>query len=336
MFENHNLYYKLAGYNFLLSDKHHTISIVVTYSNDYDVKCQLDTCKTYPVITDSERGEMFCGGCGLVLVQNIADISHENNGYTQEDYMTMTRTGPATSLTMHDKGLSTVIGANKDSSGNALSNKTKYEFNRLRTWDQRSKSRKTSSLSKAFTLLHGMKTKLGVPDNVVENAAYIYRKVVGAKLTRGRAMSSLVSAALYASCRENNIPRTLDDIADAGNVERRILSRDLRTIIKKLGLNLNQYDTTSFISKISNNMNLKEKTKRDAFDILKKCEKERITAGKHPVAQAAASLYVACMLNGEKISQKKFSAESGVSDVTIRNRAVLIKKTLKIVDKTKF
>lgn len=79
-------------------------------------------------------------------------------------------------------------------------------------------------------------------------------------------------------------------------------------------------------------MNLDEKIKRDAYEILMKCEKEQITAGKHPVAQAAASLYVACVLNGKNISQKKFAVESGVSDVTIRNRAVLIKKTLKLLD----
>ena len=304
--------------------------MVQYYPSDYDVKCQLDACKTYPVVTDSERGEMFCGNCGLVLVQKMADTSHENHGYTQEEYMTQTRTGPATSLTMHDKGLSTVIGADKDSAGNKISGKTKSEFNRLRIWDQRSKSRQTASLSKAFTLLHGLKTKLGIPDSVIENAAYIYRKTVTKKLTRGRTMSSLIAAALYASCRENSIPRTLDDIAKAANVERRILSRDLRTLIKKLDLNLNQYDTSSFIVKISNTLNLKEKTKRDAIDILKKCEKKQITAGKNPVAQAAASLYIACILNGEKISQKKFADVSGVSDVTVRNRAVLIKKTLKI------
>lgn len=306
--------------------------MVENYSNDYDVKCQLDTCKTYPAITDSERGEIVCGGCGLILLQNMADASYENNGYSSENFMKLSRTGPATSLTMNDRGLSTVIGINKDSTGKALSSKTKYEFNRLRTWDQRSKSRKTASLSKAFTLLHGMKTKLGISNNVVENVAYIYRKVVSAKLTRGRTMASLIAASLYAACRENNIPRTLDDIANAGNIERRILSRDLRTIIKKLELNLNQYDTSSFISKISNNMNLREKTKRDAFKILDLCEKEQITAGKHPVAQAAASLYISCIMNGEKISQKKFAVESGVSDVTIRNRAVLIKKTLKLIE----
>jgi len=304
--------------------------VVENISDDYDVKCQLDTCKTHPAITDSERGEIVCGKCGLILVQNMLDTSYQNNGYTQEDFVKLARTGPRISLTMYDKGLSTVIGANKDSSGNVLSSKARYEFNRLRTWDQRSKSRRTAALSKAFTLLHGMKTKLGIPDNVVENAAYIYRKISGAKLTRGRTMVSLVSASLYAACRKDNIPRTLDDIAVAGNVEKRILSRDLRTIIKKLELNLNQYDTASFISKISNNMNLKEKTKRDAFEILKLCENERITAGKHPVAQAAASLYISCVLNGEKMSQKRFAVESSISGVTIRNRAVLIKKTLKL------
>lgn len=306
--------------------------MIENYSNDYDVKCQLDACETYPAITDSERGEIVCGGCGLILLQNMADASYENNGYSSEDFMKLSRTGPATSLTMNDRGLSTVIGTNKDSAGKTLSSKTKYEFNRLRTWDQRSKSRKTVSFSKAFTLLHGMKTKLGISNNVVENAAYIYRKVVGAKLTRGRTTASLIAASLYAACRENNIPRTLDDIAEAGNVERRVLSRDLRTIIKKLELNLNQYDTSSFISKISNNMCLREKTKRDAFKILSLCEKEQITAGKHPVAQAAASLYISCIMNGEKISQKKFAAESGISDVTIRNRVVLIKKTLKLAE----
>ena len=306
--------------------------MVSNYSNKFDVKCKLDACETYPLITDYERGEIVCGGCGLILVQNMADASYESTGYTPEDFAKVARTGPATSLTMYDKGLSTVMGANKDSSGRVLSGRTKYEFNRLRMWDQRSKSRRTATLSKAFTLLHGLKTKLGIPDNVVENAAYIYRKATIAKLTRGRTMASLLSASLYAACRKNNIPRTLDDVARAGNIEKRMLSRDLRTIIKKLGLNLGQYDTTSFISKISNNMDLKEKTKRDAYKILRRCKKKRITAGKHPVAQAAASLYISCILNDERISQKKFAAEAGVSDVTIRNRAALIKKTLRLLE----
>ena len=305
--------------------------MVNNYPSEYDIKCNLDTCKTYPVITDSERGEIFCGGCGLVLLQNMEDASNQSHGYTPEQFMTQTRTGPGTSLTMYDRGLSTVIGNNFDSTGHSISNKTKQVFNRLRIWDQRSKSRSTSSLSKALTQLNAMKTKLGIPDSVIENAAYIYRKAVMARLTRGRTMTSLISASLYVSCRETNTPRTLDDIAKAGNVERRILSRDLRTLIKRLELNLNQYNTGSFIVKIANNLKLKEKTKRDALDILNRSEKEEITAGKNPVAQAAASLYLACILNDEKISQKKFSKAAEVSDVTVRNRVAQIRKTLDFI-----
>ena len=262
----------------------------------------------------------------------MTDTSYESSSNGPEDYLRRSRTGPATTLTMYDKGLSTVIGADKDSFGNSLSSKTKYEFNRLRTWDQRSKLKKTASLSKALTILQGMKTKLGLPNNVIENAAYIYRKAVSAKLTRGRTMKSLISASLYAACRENNTPRTLEDISKAGNIKRKELFRDLRIIIKKLNLNLNQYDTALFISKISNNMGLKEKTKRDAYKILASSKRKQITAGKHPVAQAAASLYIASIMNGEKISHKRFSKEAGISDTTIRSMAVLIKKTLKITE----
>lgn len=302
--------------------------MVKNYPNQYDVECELDTCKTYPIITDSERGEVFCGGCGLVLLQKLEDSSQESHGYTQEEFMGKTRTGPIISLAMNDKGLSTVIGKDVDSTGHAISNKTKQTFSRLRVWDQRSKSRKITSLGKALTQLNSMKTKLGIPDAVVEEAAYLYRKAVAAKLTRGRTTSSLISACLYAACRENNTPRTLDDISRAGNIERRILSRDLRTMIKKLGMSMNQYDINSFIIKIANNLKLKEKTKRDAINIIKKAKDAGITAGKNPVAQAAASLYLASLLNGEKISQKKFSQEACVSDVTVRNRIALLKSIL--------
>ena len=298
----------------------------MTEKKNSEYEDESHTCETYSTITDLERGEMVCGGCGLILVQNMPDTSYQGNGFSYEDFTKQSRTGPAISLTMYDKGLSTMIGKNTDSTGTALSSKTKHEFNRLRIWDQRSKSRDTTRLSKGLTTLHGMKTKLGVPDNVIENAAYIYRKAVSAGMTRGRTTSSLVAASLYAACRKHGIPRTLDDIADVGNVEKKILSRDLRMLIKKLELELDQYNPTSFISKISNNLNLKEKIKRDAINILKRCEEQRITAGKHPVAQAAAVLYLASLLNDQTLNQKQLAKESGISEVTIRNIVVSMKK----------
>jgi len=305
--------------------------VVKKFFKDNNVNCDEDSCNSQPTITDTERGEMFCGGCGLVLTEKIEDENSEHTSYTQEEYLTQTRTGPATSLTMHDRGLSTIIGQNKDSSGHALSGRAKATFYRLRTWDQRTKSRsKNRNLSQAFTLLNGIKTKLGIPEMVVENTAYLYRKAASMNLARGRSIAPLISAALYAACRETNTPRTLDDISDAGNVSRKSLSRTYRTLVRRLDLNLNQYDTAGFVTRIANMLEVKEKTKRDALDILRKSQEKELSAGKNPVAQAAASLYLASLLNGETLSQTAFSKASGVSSVTIRNRVTSIKKILKL------
>ncbi len=299
----------------------------------YATHCPIEACGTHPVITDADRGEVFCGGCGLVLLQRMEEAHHEGRpagagAGPRAGGGGGAGSGPAGTLAMHDRGLSTVIGKNVDSGGRSIPADSRQAFERMRVWDKRSRPKKIASFSKALTQLNAMKTKLAVPKPVAENAAYIYRKAVAAGLTRGRTMSSMVAASLYAACRESNTPRTLDDVAGVGNVERRILSRDLRTLVGRLGLRLGQYDTGSFVAKIGNNLGVKEKTKRDAVAILQKAEAARITAGKNPVAQAAASLYVACLLNGEEISQRRISSEAGISSVTIRNRAVLIRKTV--------
>jgi len=304
------------------------ITVVLKISNDYDIKCKLDTCGIYPTVTDTERGEVICGGCGLVLLQKTVD-SNEPHTYTQEAFMTQTRTGPANSLTMHDGGLFTMMSKNQDSSGHQLTSKAKYTYNRLRTWDQRSKSKSINrNFSKAFTLLNAMKAKLAIPDAVIEKTAYIYRKATEKKMARGRSITPLLSACLYAACRETNTPRTLNDIAESSNVAKKVLSRNLRDVIKTLDLNLQQYDNTSFVSKLANNLGLKEKTKRDGYDILKKSRS--FSAGKHPVAQAASALYISCLINGEELSQRAFAESAGVSAVTIRNRVAQIKNNLKL------
>ncbi|MBM3895498.1 MAG: hypothetical protein FJ359_03585 [Thaumarchaeota archaeon] len=119
-------------------------------------------------------------------------------------------------------------------------------------------------------------------------------------------------------------------IANAANVEKKLLSRDLRTIIIELDLHLKQYDNTSFITRLSNDLGIREKTKRDAFEILEKSQEKRLADGKNPVAQAAACLYLSCLINNEKLSQRRFSETSGISSVTIRCRIAAMRKALNL------
>ena len=45
---------------------------------------------------------------------------------------------------------------------------------------------------------------------------------------------------------------------------------------------------------------------------------------------AAASLYIACLQNSEKITQKDIAEASGVTEVTVRNRYKALKKQLNL------
>jgi len=69
---------------------------------------------------------------------------------------------------------------------------------RLRTWDSRIRLHTSveKSLKQAFNELDSLKDKLGLSDVIVEKTAYIYRKAEERALLRGRAISSILAAAV--------------------------------------------------------------------------------------------------------------------------------------------
>ncbi len=283
-----------------------------------------------PLITDNIRGEILCGSCGMILIDKVEDSGPEQQSFTLEQYNERSRTGIGSALSIDDKGLSTVIGSqDKDASGNSISPYMKYAFNRLRTWDSRSKTDSTErSLRSAFVILNTLKSKLDLSDAIVERAAYLYRKALTKKITQGRTIAGIILASLYAACRETNAPRTLQDIASAGNITVKDLSRHYRTLFNTLGLQLESYDSTDFVTRISSTVGLTEKTKRGALDILLQAKEKGITDGKNPISLAAAALYLSSVIHEESATQKKIADASGISSVTIRNVGKLIRKSL--------
>lgn len=282
-------------------------------------------CPDRAEITDPERGEVVCGGCGLVLAQRIEE-AHAVGGGGGAGASGAAQAGPAG---VYSGGLATVVGARDvDAGGRAISADSRRSMGRLRTWDRRSRSKRAASLARALAQLGSITGKLAVPAPVADSAAHIYRRAAAAGLTRGRTMQSLVAASLYAACRKSSTPRTLDDVAGASNVEKRILSRDLRAMVRRLELDLGQYDASSFVVRMANNLRIRERTKRSAVEILARADRAHISAGKNPVSQATAALYMACLFCSEPVTQKQLAAESGISPVTIRNRTAAIRDGL--------
>ena len=288
------------------------------------------SCGGRKMISDENTGELCCGKCGFVITDKITDTGAEWRSFANDEN-NRSRTGAGTSLTIHDMGLSTIIGkANKDATGKPLSSGVKSSIERLRTWDSRSQANTSAdrNLRQALNEMDKLKDKLALTSAVIEKAAYIYRKAMERKLVRGRSIQGLVAACIYAACRNTETPRTLDDVANGINIRRKEVARGYRLIFRELDLKMPVVDPVKGVSRIASIAELSEKCKRKAVEILNQAKKLGIVAGKDPMGIAAAALYLACISIGETKSQKEISIASGVTEVTIRNRCAGLRKML--------
>jgi transcription initiation factor TFIIB len=104
------------------------------------------------------------------------------------------------SLARFDMGLVAIIGkTDRDANGRKIDTRMHTTVRRLRTWDSRTHIHTSAerSIIQAFNELDILKDK------------YSSRKARYKGLSRGRATSGLMAAAIYAACRKMGTPRTL-------------------------------------------------------------------------------------------------------------------------------
>ncbi|WP_303649059.1 TFIIB-type zinc ribbon-containing protein, partial [Haladaptatus sp. T7] len=94
------------------------------------------------VISDEGRGETVCAECGLVVEEDSVDRGPEWRAFDSKEKDQKSRVGAPTTKMMHDKGLSTNIGwQDKDAYGNTLGSRQREKMQRLRTWNERFRTR---------------------------------------------------------------------------------------------------------------------------------------------------------------------------------------------------
>ena len=287
-------------------------------------------CKSNQIITDSESGELICSRCGQVISDKFEQEGPEwrnfissSSGSQSNGNNSRSRVGMSTSLARHDMGLSTIIGrTDRDASGQKIDAAMRSTMDRLRVWDYRTQihSATDRNLRNAFFKLDILKDRLGLSDSVIEKAAYIYRKAQQRGLVRGRTISGVLAAAIYISCREMGISRTLKDIASYSNVKFKEVTKSYRLLCIELDLKVPIVDPMKYIAKVANKANLSEKTKRQAAEIMNNINKNELSAGKNPMGLAASVLYMSSLKTGDNITQGDLSDAAGVTEVTLRNR----------------
>jgi transcription initiation factor TFIIB len=275
------------------------------------------------LVTDSEHAETVCSQCGLVVEADGIDHGPEWRAFDASEREQKSRVGMPTTKMMHDKGLSSNIGwQNKDAYGRSLSSRQRQKMQRLRTWDERFRTRdsKERNLKQALGEIDRMASALGLPKNVRETASVIYRRALDEDLLPGRSIEGVATASVYAAARQSGVPRTMDEVTTVSRIDGMEFKRTYRYIVRELNLGVKPADPEQYLARFESELDLTAATKRRAHDLLKTAKETGITSGKSPVGLAAAALYAAALLEEEKLTQDEVSGVSDVSTVTIRNR----------------
>jgi transcription initiation factor TFIIB len=133
-------------------------------------------------------------------------------------------------------------------------------------------------------------------------------------------VSKVFAAALYAACRQCSVPRTLDEIGEVSRVSRKEIGRTYRFISRELSLKLMPTSPIDYVPRFCSGLNLKGEVQSRGVEILRQASEKELTSGRGPTGVAAAAIYIASILCGERRTQREVADVAGVTEVTIRNR----------------
>ena len=323
-------------------------------------------CGSINLIYDYEVGEIVCGDCGLVFKEQMIDRGPERRAFTNEEKAKRTRVGLPVTFSRHESLSTTLKPVYRDAFGRILKPTTLFVVSRLSRWQDRSRidSSIERNLTRAMTELNRLAENISIPLPIKEKAAIIYRKALTKDLQRkdstrksiirGRSIDGIVAASVYIACRDNGIPRTLKEIADASLVDGKAVGRYARFLLQELNIRAPVIDPIKYLLKIAEKTGISGKIQGRAIEILQRAKEKGMWAGRSREGLAAAALYIAYLLENEReedgeynsyslrmrrhsarATQGEIAKAAGITEVTVRNRYKELVKRLNIKIPTK-
>jgi transcription initiation factor TFIIB len=280
-------------------------------------------CESDATAVDEVRGELLCEDCGCVIGNGRIDTGPEWTAFDENDRAQKSRVGAPLTETMHDRGLTTTIDwQNTDAHGQQLSATKRSQLRRLRTWQERIRTNDATerNLRLALAEIDRMASALGIPDPLRERAAVLYRRAQRAELVRGRSIEGAATGALYVACRQEQLPRSLDEFDEVARVDRTEIGRTYRYLAAELDLDLRPVDPQRFLPRFCSELGLGEGLRRRAAEVLDAAAEAGLCSGKSPPGLAAAAIYTAAVLENEECTQEAVAEVARVTVVTVRNR----------------
>lgn len=261
-------------------------------------------------------GEIYCRNCGTVIDENRIDTSKEWRAFNEEEREEKARVGSPLTYTKADKGMGTKIGHSAEM--NKVSGRKRTQYYRMRKWDKRLGNSKSRGLQRALSELKRISSDLNLPESVYEESARLTEKAQEKGIIQGRGIDATVGALVYLVARKQEVPRTLEEVAEEVPIKKRKLGKAYRHTARELDMKIKPGRPEDFIPRYASDLDLSGEIQARARRIIENARETDALAGRSPTGIVAASLYIATRLEGEKLTQREIAEKVGVTSVTVR------------------
>lgn len=294
-----------------------------TETEDTTTEDQCEECGSTDI--QDHTNEIICNCCGLVIEERNIDRGPEWRAFNQQEREEKKRTGSPRTLTMHDHGLTTVIG-NDDVGG---SNKRKEQLKRMKEWDKRCKqTSKERGLKFSLAEINRITSALDLPRGIKEKSAKWFRDAHDEGLVKGRSYEGVAAAAVYVACREDGFPRTFEEVKDVARVEQKKVQKSYQKLNRELGIQIIPPDPQNFVSRFVNDVQQGvdhipvekfRKLENATRCYVRNTKEEGGHSGRDPASVVAGSMYLAARNLQLDLTQTDIAENTPASEIAVRS-----------------
>lgn len=291
------------------------------FDEDLPRTIESDTCPECEGQLVVEGWETWCRECGLVVEYEPIDPGPE--WVTRdEDEREPSRVGPPLTLARHDRGLSTDISYGGDPQGLPLSAKKRRQISRLRKRNGRAQwsTKREQNLAHACGEIARLTSKLDLPQSVREQASLLFRRAQSENIVMGRSLEAVTSGSVYAACRQLGFVRTMEELAGFARCPKSKVRLGYALLNVELGLDVQPLNPRDYIPSIASACGASAEVERRARELAAKACDAGMNNGCNPAGIAAASIYLASRVSGERFTQAELAEGAKVSIPTLRKR----------------
>ena len=258
--------------------------------------------------------ETVCVHCGLVVGEDSIDRGPDWRSF-EDDETEKARAGAPLTRSRHDRGLSTEIGRST-----RLKGRKRRQLSRLRREHRRAQvsSNRERNQIDAYTEIRRIIGTLGLSNAIRDRACVLFESAQNADLLQGRSLEGFAAATVYATCRTENVARTVEELCRAARADPDELRAAYDAINRELGLPTGPIDPKEYVPRFATELDVPDAVRTRAEALVDEARERNIIGGRNPAGVAAACLYTAARERDVELTQARAAGVADVTPVTLR------------------